>query len=547
MATIYHAINLSKYPTDSRLWVEQLRTIASIENYRGTCDVVNIAVGDCDMPLDIIPESWRVEYLKRTARTEIYDVQKNYPYIHDIFNILSACSKSSNDWCMLTNSDCMITEHTYSNIFSCDSEVVALRRSNILQDDSVTIHQYGTDGMALNVSFWDKIKPIWGDYILGAVSWDTSIVLVAESITSKVSHHYGALHHHHHDVLWSLTTPRVEDSYNISLSYALLENYFNLSDIYSIPANNMWAHATAAGVSTNTYTYSDISVIMCIWGTNKQYIANARNAILKLREQSENFELIFVEFIPEDSESGFSDMPIDKHIIIKKYRYRHRYIFQKNVLWNIGGACVVGNKKLIFMDCDVVSENKSWLNIIRQRLDNHWNTVLQGFRYVYDYEEPDLCRYSTLYCTVSELRHRLKNPGLCYGMSKKYFDAMGGFNAIHGVSGVDAIFMVELGLLKNEYVGMSNWLANNRGVEKIESIARAIPEAQLDYAPVDIIHLSHGKFSTRRYGDKLWWRLNLTETFPNVFCLDEFGVLKWNNVPDHIRKDYDTILKQCYD
>lgn len=527
MTKIYHAINLSNYPTDSRLWDEQLCTIQSIEDYQYCSNVTVVAIGDGDMPVDIIPKGWIIRYLNRTACTERYDIRKNYPFIHDIMDILYKLSNSPDDMLMFTNSDCMVVKNTYIDVIDNALDFVALRRDNIWPNGTKLCHKYGIDGVAMGVEFWPKLKLEYGDYLLGALSWDTAIAITAERLSTNVVHNYSALLHRYHENAWDLDNPRPEDWHNINISYKMLVEVYGISKNELAPPRTMWGHKNIPKPWLRQYGYDDISVIMCIWSTNPEYVANAKKTILELRKQSEKFQLVFVEFIPSDAPSNFSDDPIDTHVIIRGFDDTHMDIFQKNVLWNIGAKNVSGNRKLIFMDCDIISHNKNWLMIIREKLNRHWNVVVQGFMYVHDNNEPMLCRYGAAYCILTNDDKPHKNPGLCYGMSKQYFHSMGGFNEVHGTSGVDTVFMAELGYLENMTLGIPKWLANNDGMNKMRSIVRDISTAMLDYAPVEIIHLSHGTFSQRRYGEKLWWRLNATRKKEDLFRLDHRGVLAW--------------------
>jgi len=235
----------------------------------------------------------------------------------------------------------------------------------------------------------------------------------------------------------------------------------------------------------------DTAIVMGVWGQNKNRIASTKKVLSKLGEQYLESKLFFVEMLFDDEESPYSECIEGEHIIVRGAE-KNKDIFQKEALWNIGASHAKDCKYVIFCDSDIWSKDPFWFYKIRNKIKEDQRTVVQGANFSYDTEDDGMNFQTMLASKLLVPVRGNRNPGLIYGMTREYYEDIGGFNPLFLVSCGDSGFI-------NEVFRSRNYEKFLRRFPFFENNLRDIREAQPSVVDVDIIHEFHGKANTRNY------------------------------------------------
>ena len=263
----------------------------------------------------------------------------------------------------------------------------------------------------------------------------------------------------------------------------------------------------------------DTAVIVAHYGKKRDGII--LQAVKSWGEQIPNFKTVIVELLFPGEVSEITE--IDKlknveHIIVKGTK-QNRNLFQKESLLNIGVKHCSEYEHLIFADSDVISKDKYWFDKIRTKLKQDVLNLVQGFRFFQDTGDGLQERYSY----GSQSTGTYLAPGLIWGINKKFFEMMGGFNQMAISGSGDVLFVTECthpGLSQRyKYLFEKNkWPS--------EVLRKNTPKGNLTYVPVDVKHIYHGSQESRSY----IWSRRVVDQFGSILdnvCIDDTGLLAW--------------------
>jgi glycosyltransferase involved in cell wall biosynthesis len=188
------------------------------------------------------------------------------------------------------------------------------------------------------------------------------------------------------------------------------------------------------------------------------------------------------------------------------------------------GAKIVKEDNIIFVDNDIWSKDPKWLKKIRDKLIQHERKVVHGFFVSQDTEDPRLNYQSLGSVNMFDAETDLDvNPGLCWGITKRFFDSMAGINPFFVDGGGDSGFVCEYlntpEKTYDSYLFRFDWyqkIYRNMGVK-----------GMLDCVDSDIIHQNHGKFASRNYNTIRYAIDELKDDIQKFCRKDKQGLLEW--------------------
>ena len=295
-----------------------------------------------------------------------------------------------------------------------------------------------------------------------------------------------------------------------------------------------WNKKNAIVDANGHHEYLDMTMVSVFYdaGINElRKVATRKAAQCWMKQSHLPKEMVFIEL-------GFNGVfTFSKEDFPKQIEYiridgndSHKYLFQKEHLWNIA-AKRAKYEKLMFVDSDIAPlEDFDWFKQVYDALDKCLFT--QGFRSIQYLDKDDKptsmkkLSYTTSYLTNGTVHPRNGVPGGIYCISKTTLQGIGYFNSII-YGGGDTLFWDEIvnqttprmkpicSIFKREYVR-----------ENLEILSGFTQKQLLMEVPVNVVHFFHGEFNNRSYSqrDKMWLSQYPLE---NIIVTDDNGLLSW--------------------
>ena len=265
----------------------------------------------------------------------------------------------------------------------------------------------------------------------------------------------------------------------------------------------------------------DTALILTHYGQQPARVAAVKRALPRvLNGQDPLPRVLFLELLFPGEETAFPELSRDERVEHHLYTGRevHRDLMQKEALMNLAaGLAGPAAQYLIFCDADAYCLHERWLADIRDKLVEHPDNLVQGFSHFADTLEPRLA------APAAATRKRAANgswaPGLCWGITRDFFERMGGWNPWCICGSGDHTFVSEhfAERLDQGYY-RAGWLD--------QVIRRDQPKGRLTYVDHDIVHEYHGPFRERAYR----WSRVLIDCLGQVqdyVALDRQGLVAW--------------------
>ncbi len=278
----------------------------------------------------------------------------------------------------------------------------------------------------------------------------------------------------------------------------------------------------------------DTAVIIATFGHDQLRIAANIYAFRQLQKQSLKVKYVWVEML---SEGERSHLPLDirknvEYIAIRSCPKNER-LFQKEALWNLAVKKLKDDIRfLYFFDSDIYCDKINWFAKIREMLDFDENCIVQPGTEVVTLKmdgPAEIMRAQMTWVGHDEVKPSKQynfNPGLAVCMTRKLYDAIGGFNPYGVMYGGDTIFLIET--CKNSHPYYRH-LMNNSSMRHVIRKDILNSNVRITWKGVDnyITHVWHGHESNRTY----WvWEHFLTLINFNakeMLQVDEQGLLAW--------------------
>ena len=275
-----------------------------------------------------------------------------------------------------------------------------------------------------------------------------------------------------------------------------------------------------------------LGIVLCFFGNDDLRIKSVKRAMMEFQKQTiwKKSKVVFVELIDNDiSNFNFSDSGNVSHLQIKS-KESNKNLFQKECLWNIGANHISKSvDNFIFIDADTFPQNKSLFAKANKILRHDPNIVFQlGNCLITQKEDGEITRLQWLWNSFSKLKAKESycfNPCGGFGISKKVFDQINGFNPYGLLYGGDILFLYEIdkrsrGIWNYEIDYMNIFKDMARGLDASNIIVKN------EESP--LIHCWHGDHGERAY--RTWGlAFNELEFHKDEIRLDEDGLLSWSN------------------
>jgi hypothetical protein len=531
---IFHGIGVSNFKKRSRLWKEQQHTLDVLKNIEDDPCYKIVLFGDKNY---VDEGDFELVRLNRTGKTDVPECTKNLPFLKDILNGISDLAEDD-DWLMFSNVDCYPSEMVYKDLLNKDCDFVEYRRTNTIEVGKDRVALWGVDAFAIKKSLWVSLRDEFPELIIGALYWDQYLYTFVRYHKLSITVDVETFYHKDHEKTWDYYNPDPGDWYNINITNEFFEKiklpYGAHPKYWTGPVN---LHISMA---CKKPFYHDLTTILATWGNNDTTIANVNTCICNIAKQRQPTKIVLVELLFGNEKTSFPHLKNSRkftHIIVRG-NDTNKYIFQKEALWNIGAASVPDDEYMIFMDSDIWSEDTEWFYKIRNKLSRGDNVVVHGFNEVHDslsIETPLSCYFRN---KIFDLENESFGTGFIYGMSKYYYNDIGGFNPYAIVSNGDSLLMHEICSTVRD--PMFDWYA---GVEfkYWKSMVRDCPKCVPEYVDVNIIHENHGTLKNRRYAEKALIVHDLDKTPMDLLEVDDNGLMAWKNRAE----DKQDIKKLC--
>lgn len=210
----------------------------------------------------------------------------------------------------------------------------------------------------------------------------------------------------------------------------------------------------------------------------------------------------------------------------------HKYLFQKEHLWNIA-AKKSKYEKLMFIDSDIApEEDVDWFQQVYDSLDRCLFT--QGFRKITYLKDDGTPQFKSKYTFTSSIIHNKKGvdasnsvPGGVYCICKTTLEMVDGFSN-HPVGGGDALWWWDTFQLCTDWSRVWLKLYERPQVRKILMSLHSIQKKYIiDEVPVDLVHFYHGELQNRSYVQRHYLLLSQYPMEGRLITEDEIGLLKW--------------------
>ena len=458
-------------------------------------------------------EGWEFQLLKRDSKTELGN-NKDLPYLKDLLD--EAYKRCDDDgYILYTNSDCGISKHLYKDLLRFDDDIIEYNRKDVWYNPTTLYELYknkykpfyiGIDGLAIKSSHYKSIRNEIPDVIIGDPHWDTVVSGTLKTLGNVRQESY-ELYHPRHKQVWAIDKLNPAGKHNKEcLDTAIKYGYMEINHIEEI---------------------IDTAIVIVNYGNDPLRLNATETAFRETLKQELNFKIYFVECV-YDGKSNYSNFIIKnkrvKHILIKG-NDSNRDLWQKESLMNIG-ANAVKEKYILFVDNDIYSHDDRWWRKMRDKLEENEINIVHGYRISKDTKDPRLNFQSLGSEKILNYKTDLDiNPGLCWGITKKFFDSMSGLNPFFIDGGGDSGFVCEY--LNTDSVMYDSYVFKFKWFHKI--YRNMSLKGKMTCVDVDIIHVNHGEYTFRNY-NTIRYAIDLLEKDIQDFLdIDKNGLLSWKD------------------
>lgn len=275
-----------------------------------------------------------------------------------------------------------------------------------------------------------------------------------------------------------------------------------------------------------------LGIVLCFFGNDDLRIKSVKRAMMEFEQQTiwKKCKVVFVELIDDGiSNFDFSDHPNISHLKITS-KESNKNLFQKECLWNIGANHISkGVDNFIFIDADTFPQNKKLFAKTNKILRHDPNTVFQlGNCLITQKADGEITRIQWLWNSFSKLKAEESycfNPCGGFGISKKVFDQINGFNPYGLLYGGDILFLYEI---DERSRGIWNYEINYMNIFKDMSRELDTRNIIVKNEESPLIHCWHGDHEQRPY--RIWGLVfNELEFNKDEIRVDEDGLLSWSD------------------
>lgn len=193
--------------------------------------------------------------------------------------------------------------------------------------------------------------------------------------------------------------------------------------------------------------------------------------------------------------------------------------------------------KLIFIDSDIIFNNKKWVDVISEALDTHdvvqpFETAILMSPYYGTYITIKKSLFFGLTQNLNVTDGNLYHHGFSFAMTRDYYNKIGGFFDKCIIGAGDSAFSCLFFRYKFD-IHLSNFI--KREHTEWFNKASAIPK-RFTYLPMTIYHMYHGNYSDRKYNNR-HDLLNNIESWDDFAYTNKYGVYELENV------EYKKIMK----
>jgi hypothetical protein len=178
-------------------------------------------------------------------------------------------------------------------------------------------------------------------------------------------------------------------------------------------------------------------------------------------------------------------------------------LFHKESLWNLA-ARATRTPKILWIDGDVIFDDLSWIDRASEILDDC--DLMQPFDvavWLDERHKPVASKRSAAHAFTCEedFDGRLHHPGFAWGMTREFFDRIGGFYELHPLGGGDTSFAIALSNAMGKDLGDPTKRGMFCNAPSYVAYTQTLRENQPRVAcqKNTVRHLWHGSLENRQY------------------------------------------------
>lgn len=231
---------------------------------------------------------------------------------------------------------------------------------------------------------------------------------------------------------------------------------------------------------------------------------------------------------------GQSEQKFPPYVLNKTFK-TESLLWHKERLWN-HGARLTDADYLLFIDADVLFGHENWIQESANLLEE--TDVIQPYEnavWLNQYGEPEIIRPSFVQAIHRNEIPKLNyfHPGFAWGMTRDFFERMGGFFDECVSGNGDTVFALSL-RLNEKFNRVYDWISKNQEPwftnQRYISYRKKVSEldASVNYTKCNLRHLWHGERKDRQYmtRSKLFDQVVRNN---NGLDLNPEGLIEWSN------------------
>ena len=234
---VFHVINF--------LDLKAIKEQSVLQRYVNCLDSIDAADRSCASNIAITSDSvehdqyktWQFIQPSRDAKTVFGDT-KTYVFINDMIEIALDLAQDD-DFIFISNSDCMVTPHVYTNLRDTQQyDVVEYHRRDInpvyhytqAYTSPYTTKITGIDGFAIRKkTYLNIVKQLYPNMVIGQPHWDTVLSGIVHAQNLKILKNTTDMYHEVHDQQWSTKDLSISGKHNQSrydeaITYQVIKN-----------------------------------------------------------------------------------------------------------------------------------------------------------------------------------------------------------------------------------------------------------------------------------------------------------------------------------
>ena len=353
---IAHVVNFFIPPKKNECLYHRTKlALESLENAASNCS--NVELIGCSAKNES-RTGWIMQKIERNAASELGH-KKDFLFLLDMLD-RAAEEVGDEDYIIYSNFDCIVTDHFYNNLLSCNSDIVEYVRrdcakvntlSEVLAGESWP-YVTGRDAFAFKKKTYLSIRKYIPDFIIGEPHWDTALSGICQNL-HETTENLNDLYHIEHDQTWDPHSLSLGGEYNQSL----------------------WMEARAYGLSNvNLLSVQKKKALVLYNDTNTKL---SIKKIEKFISKHLDYEMIFIDLLKHKKQLKDDIFELRYYPILHKGQSTLK-LNQRASIKNIGTRILEGFEEIKFISLKEVNRYNYKGEVLLSPYDKEYNFFIEN-------------------------------------------------------------------------------------------------------------------------------------------------------------------------